>query len=238
MISLAFAVLAAAQLYLAVSAARHWRAAPDLLAAVPAVVCSALVWDNAVIAVGSLTGTGPLLQAMSVPRFAAHALLTPFLVLWSLSAVDRAGLSWARRKPVRRTTVALTVVLVAAGVVHDILSLSLRPERWAGSLRYVNDAASPVGPLPAVITGLVVLSAGIVLWRCTGFGRLALTAAVMVAVSAAAAQVPVLGNAGEVVLNTGLLLTLRRLRPLLPVQPLSPVPPRKGRSADAVAPPQ
>ncbi|MFE2054003.1 hypothetical protein [Streptomyces sp. NPDC059446] len=230
MISSAFAVLAAAQLWLAVSTGRNWRATPCLLTAVPTLVCSALVWDNAVIAVGSLAGAGPLLESMSVPRFVAHALLTPFLVLWSLSAVDRAGLRWAARPSVRVTAVGLTVLLVAAGVLHDILGLSLRAERWAGSLRYVNDAPSPVGPLPAVITGLVVLAAGIVLWRCTGFGRLALTAAVMVAVSGAAAVVPVLGNAGEVVLGIGLLLTVRKLLPL-------PRQERRTPQAEAVTPP-
>ncbi|MBM7439760.1 hypothetical protein [Streptomyces sp. HB132] len=227
MISLVFAALAAAQLCLAVSAGRHWRAAPGLLAAVPTLVCSALVWDNGVIAVGSLTGAGPLLQALSVPRFALHALLTPFLVLWSLSAADHAGLSWVRRKGVRGAAVGLTVLLVAAGVLHDVLGLSMRTERWADTLRYVNDAASPTGPLPAIIAGLVVLSAGIVLWRCTGFARLAVTAAVMVAVSGAAAQVPVLGNAAEVVLDVGLLLTVRRLLPLRETRRIAAVAPQE-----------
>ncbi|MEV7104030.1 hypothetical protein [Streptomyces atroolivaceus] len=213
MFSLVFAVLAAAQLGLAVTAGRHWRASPSLLAAVPTLVCSALVWDNGMIAVGSLTGAGPLLQGLNVPRFALHALLTPLLVLWSLAAANHAGVPWARRKGVRGAAVGLTVLLMAAGALHDIFGLSLRAERWADTLRYVNDAASPTGPLPAIVTGLVVLATGIVLWRHTGFAWLALTAAVMVAVSGAAAQVPVLGNAGEVVLNVGLLLTLRRFRP-------------------------
>ncbi|MGW0781854.1 hypothetical protein [Streptomyces sp. NPDC002913] len=211
MISLVFAVLAAAQLFLAVSAGRCWRAAPGLSAAVPTLVCAALVWDNGVIALGSSAGAGPLLETLSVPRFVAHALLTPLLVLWSLSAVTHAGLPWARRKGVRVAAVGLTVLLVAAGVLHDIIGLTLRTERWADTLRYTNDAASPVGPLPAIITGLVVLFAGIVLWRSTGFAWLAVTAGVMVVVSGAAAQVPPLGNAAEVVLNVGLLLTVRAL---------------------------
>ncbi|MFE9722781.1 hypothetical protein ACFYQ5_04040 [Streptomyces sp. NPDC005794] len=227
MFSLVFAVLAAAQLGLAVAAGRHWRASPGLLAAVPTLVCFALVWDNGVIAMGGLVGAGPLLQAMSVPRFVLHALLTPLLVLWSLSAADRAGLLRARRRLVRGAAAGLAVLLVAAGALHDILGLSLRAERWADTLRYVNDAASPTGPLPAVITGLVVLAAGIVLWRHTGFPWLALTAAVMVVVSGAAAQVPVLGNAGEVVLGAGLLLTVRGLRPQRD-RCVGAVPPRAG----------
>ncbi|MFD0430176.1 hypothetical protein ACFQ60_29635 [Streptomyces zhihengii] len=63
------------------------------------------------------------------------------------------------------------------------------------------------------MTGLVVLGAGIAVWRRTGFGPLAVTAAVMVVVSGAAAGIPVLGNAGEVVLATGFLLTVRRFLP-------------------------
>ncbi|MER5555851.1 hypothetical protein ABT001_29990 [Streptomyces sp. NPDC002793] len=213
MFSLMFAVLAASQLCLAVAAGRLWRATPGLPGAVPTLVCSALLWDNGVIAVGSMTGAGPLLEAVSVPRFVAHALLTPLLVLWSLSVADHAGLRQARRTWVRGAAVGLTVLLVAAGVLHDVLGLSLRAERWADTLRYVNDATSPVGPLPAIITGLVVLAVGIVLWRCIGFPWLALTSAVMVVVSGAATQIPVLGNAGEVVLGVGLLLTVRRLVP-------------------------
>lgn len=67
MISSVFAVLAVAQLCLAVSAGRYWRAAPGLSAVVPTLVCSALVWDNGVIAVGSSVGAGPLLETLSVP---------------------------------------------------------------------------------------------------------------------------------------------------------------------------
>ncbi|AGJ58504.1 hypothetical protein F750_6077 [Streptomyces sp. PAMC 26508] len=214
MISSVFAVLAVAQLCLAVAVGRHLRAAPGLLVAVPTLVCAALVWDNGVIALGSSVGAGPLLESLSVPRFVAHALLTPLLVLWSLSAAEHAGLHRAKGRGARGAAVGLTVLLVAAGVLHDILGLTLRAERWADTLRYVNDAASPTGPLPAIVTGLVVLSAGIVVWRSTGFVWLAVTAAVMVTVSGAAVQVPVLGNAGEVVLNVGLLLTVRRFLPV------------------------
>lgn len=190
MFSLVFAVLAAAQLGLAVAAGRHWRASPNLLAAVPILVCSALFWDNGVIAVGSLEGAGPLLQGLNVPRFALHALLTPLLVLWSLAAANHAGVPWARRKGVRGAAVGLTALLMAAGALHDIFGLSLRTERWADTLRYVNDASSPTGPLPAIVTGLVVLATGVVLWRHAGFAWLALTAAVMVAVSGAGPRCP------------------------------------------------
>ncbi|MFF5898918.1 hypothetical protein ACFY8O_23760 [Streptomyces argenteolus] len=211
MISSVFALLAIAQVCLAVSVARCRRTVPGLPTVVPVLVCAALVWDNGVIAVGDLLGAGPLLETLSVPRFAAHALLTPLLVLWSLSVADRAGLPWARRRGVRGAAVGLTALLVAAGVLHDVLGLTLRTERWADTLRYVNDAASPVGPLPAIVTGLVVLLTGIALWRSTGFARLAVAAAVMVAVSGAAATVPPLGNAAEVVLNAGLLMTVRAM---------------------------
>ncbi|TXS57841.1 hypothetical protein EAO77_10750 [Streptomyces sp. t39] len=192
---------------------RYVRAAPGRLTLIPALTCAALVWDNAVIALGGTIGAGGFLEAVNTPRFVLHALLTPFLVVWSLAAAEHAGVRAAARPPLRIATGVLTLLLIAAGTAHDILGLSLRPEHWHGALRYVNDAASPVGPLPAVVTGLVVLGAGIVVWRRTGFSLLAATAAVMVVVSGAAAGIPVLGNAGEVVLGAGLLLTVRRFLP-------------------------
>ncbi|WP_320777938.1 hypothetical protein [Streptomyces sp. CRN 30] len=211
--SLLFAALATGQLVLAVAAVRYWRVAPGRSTVIPALICAALVWDNTVIALGSTLGTGTVLEALSVPRFVLHAFLTPLLVVWSLAAAEHAGIRWALRGRVRAVTAALTGVLIAAGVLHDVLELSLEAERWQGTVRYANAAASPVGPLPAIVTGLVVLVAGIVLWRRAGFPWLAVTAAVMVVVSGAAAQVPVLGNAAEVVLDVGILLTVRAFLP-------------------------
>ncbi|MET9106826.1 hypothetical protein [Streptomyces zhihengii] len=211
--SLLFAVLAAGQLALAVALARYVRTAPGRLTLIPALTCAALVWDNGVIALGAAIGEGPLLEALNTPRFVLHALLTPLLVVWALTAAECAGVRAASRPPLRIAAGVLTLLLIVAGTAHDIVGLSLSPEEWHGVLRYANDAPSPVGPLPAIVTGLVVLGAGIAVWRRTGFGPLAVTAAVMVVVSGAAAGIPVLGNAGEVVLATGFLLTVRRFLP-------------------------
>lgn len=211
--SLLFAVLAAGQLALAVALARYVRTAPGRLTLIPALTCAALVWDNGVIALGAAIGEGTLLEALNTPRFVLHALLTPLLVVWALTAAERAGVRAASRPPLRIAAGVLTLLLIVAGTAHDIVGLSLSPEEWHGVLRYANDAPSPVGPLPAIVTGLVVLGAGIAVWRRTGFAPLAVTAAVMVVVSGAAAGIPVLGNAGEVVLATGFLLTVRRFLP-------------------------
>lgn len=228
MISLLFAVLAAGQLAMAVTAFRWRRAAPGLLSAVPAAVCTALVWDNGVIALGSTLGTGPLLETLSVPRFVLHALLTPWLVLWSLAATRQAGLRRARQRWAYGVAVGLTAVLIVAGVLHDVLGLSFEAEQWAGTVRYVNAAASPVGPLPAIVSGLVVLAAGVALWWRVAFPWLALAALVMAVVSGAAAQVPLLGNAGEVLLNAGVLLTAHRFAPGNPHRPApAPIPPSR-----------
>lgn len=207
--SILFGLLAAGQSCLAVSGLRRWSRVRDRLVLVPTVLCAALVYDNAVIALGATTGPGTALMVLSVPRFVLHALLTPVLVLWCHALLTRAGPHWANRPRVAGGARILTAVLIALGVHHDVLGLSLEPHRWAGSLRYVNDAQG-IGPLPAVVTGIVVLASGVLLARLRGTWVLAAAALVMVLVSAAAAQVPVLGNAGEVVLDAGLLATAFR----------------------------
>jgi hypothetical protein len=39
-----------------------------------------VVYDNLMIALGSYIGAGPLLQALTIPHFAGHALITPIWI--------------------------------------------------------------------------------------------------------------------------------------------------------------
>ncbi len=46
-----------------------------------AVIAVGLVYDNAIVSLGTTIGIGPLLKSLSWPRFAMHALLTPFMMI-------------------------------------------------------------------------------------------------------------------------------------------------------------
>lgn len=160
-----------------------------------AVIIIALCWDNLIIAAGSMIGAGDLLRGLSVPRYVAHAVLTPLLIpiVFRIAELRRRPWVWG-----------LTGLLIAAGVYAEIIQLRLEPRLYAGTLRYVNVAAGP--PAPAIITILVLIGVGVILWRREGLPWLCLGALAMFA--GAATAIPWLGNAGELVLICSILVTL------------------------------
>ena len=157
-------------------------------------VIVALSWDNFVVAAGSAIGAGDLLRTLSVPRYVAHALLTPLLIpiVFRIAGLRRPAWVWA-----------LTAVLVAVGVYSEILHLNLELRTYAGTLRYANASAGP--PLPAIVTNIMLIGVGVVPWRREGLPWLSLGAVAMFV--AAASGIFWLGNVGELVLIGSILLT-------------------------------
>ncbi|TLF76773.1 hypothetical protein [Nocardia cyriacigeorgica] len=209
-VSMLFGLLAAGHLALAWLCVRRLRSDGNGLLIIPLLLCLALVYDNAVIGAGRVIGAGELLELMSVPRFAVHAVLAPLLISWARAAAERAGVSWARTRPAILTTWVLTGCAIAVGVVNDVIGLSLRPESWAGTLRYANVPAPDAEALPVVLTGLFVLVVGISLWVRRRYLPLLVAASVMTV--AASSGSPFLANLGELVLSAGLVSTAQWLR--------------------------
>jgi hypothetical protein len=194
MVSVIFAVLAVGVLGVGLAAAR-------LRAWAVTVVAGALVYDNGVIALGRPLGEGDLLEGLNAGRFVGHALFTPLLIIVGAGLV-RAGKGIS-------AAAGLAAVLVALGVYTDIVRLRLVPERYADTLRYVNDnAAGP--PVPAVVAILVLIGVGVVLWRRDGWPWVFAGAVAMFVAAGAGFAVPWLGNLGELVLLTTVVLTVRR----------------------------
>lgn len=210
MVSAIFAALAAGQLLLGWQGLRRWRADGGRFAALPTVLCLALVYDNAVIAMGSTLGPGPMLETLSAPRFVMHAMLTPLLIPWSRDVVARAGLAAARSLRARVGAWLLAAILIVTGVGHFYFQLSAQPTWWAGTLRYSDTAATFAATAPVLVSGLTVLIVGIFLWQRHSFAGLAVPAFVMAAVAGLSTSVPVLGNTGELVFDAGLIATARR----------------------------
>ncbi|MEV4132932.1 hypothetical protein AB0J72_12295 [Dactylosporangium sp. NPDC049742] len=191
MVSLIFAVLAVGMVGAGVVAVR-------LRAWLVVVVAGALVYDNTVIAAGRFVGEGDVLEGLNAGRFVGHALFTPLLIVVG-AGLARGG---------RRTLAALAAVLVGIGIWADVVRLRLVPERYADTLRYVNDnAAGP--PVPAVVAILVLIGVGVVLWRQDRWPWLFAGAVAMFGAAAAGFAVPWLGNLGELVLLTTVVLSLR-----------------------------
>ncbi|MGA6207565.1 hypothetical protein ACPESR_22725 [Nocardia testacea] len=200
--SLLFAVLAAGQLALAGRCALRFRATADRLFLVPALVCAALAYDNAVLAAGRWIGAGATLENWSVPRFVAHIVLTPLLMPWACAAAARAGVEWARSRWVRGVVAAGTAAVIVPGVAGELTPLTLEPQEWAGTVRYTTAHASVAGLLPPVVTVVVVLVAAAAVWRVCGYRLWTVTTVIMTVVSAAMPPL-LLTNCAELVFTAG-----------------------------------
>ncbi|WP_432915265.1 hypothetical protein [Nocardia sp. CA-290969] len=199
-------MLAAAELALVVWCALRYRRTGDRILVVPAVVCVALVYDNAVLAAGRWIGVGATLETLSAFRFWAHIVLTPLLMPWAWAVAGRAGVVWVRRPGPRAVVYGVTLGVIALGVFGELVRLTLRPAEWSGTLRYTTAHSSLAGLLPPVVTVVVVLVAAVAVWRVCGYRLWTVTTVTMTVVSAAMPPM-LLTNTAELVFVAGIVAT-------------------------------
>ncbi|MFD6953021.1 hypothetical protein A6A08_17035 [Nocardiopsis sp. TSRI0078] len=209
MTSSAFAAFALAHLCLTVWLVRLALVRRSTHTWLVAAVAAGLVYDNAIVALGSSLGAGDLLLALNLPRFVVHALVTPLLVVFAVGAARDLGLAWARTRVAHAGFSVLAAALVVYGVVVDLVGLTLVPGRGGDALRY--SAAEPAVPVPSVATIVVLVLVGAALLVRARSGWMLLGAATMFAVSAVPHAPLVVGNLGEVALIAGLALTARHM---------------------------
>lgn len=189
-----------------VAASRHGWATPANL---PLLVIAALVYDNGVLALGAVIGHGPLLAQLSLVRFALHALFTPLLVAWALHALARAGFAWARSQAYAAAAVVVTVALVALEWATGVRGLFLEPRDEFGAVSYTDAAPASGPPVMVLLVVLVLLVAGLLLWRRQGWPWLVAGALVMTIGSAVELPLPsrAVTNAFELVLLVSVIAT-------------------------------
>ncbi|WRZ88230.1 hypothetical protein OHB54_03695 [Streptomyces sp. NBC_01007] len=200
MVSMILVLIGVLQLLLAFAAFRGGRG-PGLWTGV---LGCALAYDSLVVAAGAVLGEGAPLESLNTGRFVVHAVLTPLAVVCGALLLD-SGRRMARWAWV--CAVALSVL----GVSTTLPGLELEPRSWADTLRYtdVGDAGAPVA---AVLSILVLLAIGAVVWKRRSIPWIALGAVAVFAASALAFKVPPLGNLGEGLMLAGLLAALRDRR--------------------------
>jgi hypothetical protein len=194
-------------------------------AALTALIVGGLVYDNLIISLGTTIGIGPLLQSLSWPRFAMHALLTPFMIIAVTQIAVAGGVRWAASPRWRVIAWLLVGAMIVYGAFEHLISLQTFPACFDGILRYTTNLAPshfcyegqvPVTgagpPIPSIIGNIITLAVGIALWRSHAWPWLAAGAVLMFA----AAGVPIstfgmaASNGGEAILLTSFVLTINR----------------------------
>ncbi|MEK4131772.1 phospholipid phosphatase [Solibacillus sp. FSL W8-0474] len=119
-------------------------------------VILALIYDNAILAVGHLFGEGELLKNLSYGRFWLHAIFTPTLIIFSLLVMREANIEFAYKKWVAFSFGALWIVAMIVEYFMELSGLELAPKESYGVLNYsTTEAAS--GPPPMILIVLVAL---------------------------------------------------------------------------------
>jgi hypothetical protein len=199
-------LLAVLQLVCAVWLIRQLRQSYNHYNALAAITVIMLVYDNLVVASGGLLGEGDLLKTLNVLRYYGHALLTPTMIIFAFGVARRLGFRWAQSKVSHAIFCLLATLLIVYGAVTDILRLDLVIADEFGVLRYVNQAEAILKgpPLAPVVTIVVVIAVGFMMWRRQHAPWMLVGSALMFVAAGAGISMPVLGNVGEVAMAGGL----------------------------------
>lgn len=168
----------------------------------------ALVYDNAVIGLGSMIGEGEFLQNLNLGRYIGHQTLTPMMIIFAFGMARLYGLGWAQGKLAHAIFCLLATLTIGLGWWQDVINYTMIPELEMGTLRYINDTPNIKGPpLAAIIPIIVMIVVGIMIWRKNGWSWLAVGSIVMFIAAGAGVGVPGLTNFGEVVFTASLAAT-------------------------------
>jgi hypothetical protein len=205
MMPIVFLLLTVAQVVCLGYALRRYqktRARYDLL---PVVVFTGLVYDNLILALGGFLGASEELKALNAPRFVIHGLATPLLIIWGFGVARRVGLAWAQSRRNHAIMCTVATLLIALGVYSDVLKLDLQIKVEQGITRYVNVGGIKGPPIPSIITIIVLIVIGGMLWRRGKSRGLAVGSGVMFIGAMAGTALLGVGNAAEVAMSAGIL---------------------------------
>jgi hypothetical protein len=171
----------------------------------------ALFYDNLIIFIGFLIGTGQLLKFLNFLRFAFHVFITPLLCYIVIKISQKMQVRLAQKKGAEVAVWSLILIFIIWGFLHDIAPMDLTPDVAWGVLTYKH--AEPSIPFPVILINVFVIINSILIWKTTGWPGLFITSAAMFFIGAvqikALGQVP--SNAGEILFVCGFLLAQKRL---------------------------
>ncbi|ESU32409.1 hypothetical protein G3A_11410 [Bacillus sp. 17376] len=123
-----------------------------------------LMYDNLVLAMGSVIGKGSLLEALNGMRYWFHAFFTPLLILFSWAAIRKTGIRRLKGRAGFVLAGVFTLAMIIAELIQNTIGIKLEPAQKYGVLNY--ESAGSHGP-PVMIIGVTaaLLLAGIILWK-------------------------------------------------------------------------
>ncbi len=209
MLTAAYILYALAQAALAVWAYRVYRATPNAGTLTLMLPIAAVVYDNAMVALGSFVGAGPLLETLSVPRFVGHALLTPVWIVTAVAFAVRSGAFVGRQRATKAGSWGLYALMVGIGLVHSVVLFTFELVEQVDLVYYTNGGGIPGPPIPSIMMTLVVIACGVVVLKRTRWPWM-LAGSVFMFIAAAIPPAIVgfvVSNSGEVVMAASLVAT-------------------------------
>jgi hypothetical protein len=164
-----------------------------------------LVYDNAMLGLGSLAGESAAMEALSVPRYLMHALFTPLLIIFAALSADRLNVPGYRSRERLTLWGAVAFVAIWVGLIADLIKLHLEPRDADGIFSYAHTAAGP--PIAEIITVVSLLIIGGTVQRYARWPWIFLGAAQMFVIAAFFVSNGLLANIGEIVLLSSMVVT-------------------------------
>jgi len=183
-----------------------------------------LVYDNLIIAAGSTMGLGSLLATLSWPRFWIHWICGAWPIIAAGSILRSAGLGGPRPRLAMGAFCGLTIILMGLDLqlfwtakLHPVCEFGLVRESLsvaAGRTCFPGETLVPgATPIASVVTCIVILGAGAMLWIRRRFPWVFCGALAMLATSTPGLRPQRLDNLGEVLILGGLVAAIARFAP-------------------------
>jgi hypothetical protein len=202
MMTLYYIVVAAIQIFLFITLFRLWRKSGSIYPIFPLIVIGGIIYDNLIIGFGAYIGEGELLKALNVPRFVIHAFFTPLIMIFAIGVARRCGVGFAQGKAAHTIVCLIATAMVALGVYHEVIQLTMQAKAEDGTLRYINTALQGP-PVPAIATIIVVMILAIFVWVKTKKPWYFLGTLLMFVLAPMASKFVWAGNLGEIFMNLG-----------------------------------
>lgn len=139
-----------------------WRKSSSLAMIFTPLLLVSLSYDNFILGTGNFIGAGEVLEKLSMIRFLLHYLILPLFIVIGVELAHRAGAKWANTL-VRVLAWGVAFALSGIDITKNYIGLELKPELFAGILRYVPETLNRP-PIITIVVNLFMLLIGIGIW--------------------------------------------------------------------------